>query len=234
MGGHVSQAPGTTQSDLSQNLNTSQGLVGTSASQGADLFNFATQALGKRDTLMQPYIKQQQDLASGVNGAAAVNAASLPLGSLQAQKAATKQQIMNTIPPGATRDYALAEADRNATSSTYDFIRSATLQAPQNLANVGQTEGQIGLSAAGAGQSGLNTALSGSNNLYGTGLQAKLTQDQIDAQRRAATLSFLGSLAGTATGGIVGGNLFGGGGAKAPAPPTYYPGVINGLSYQQG
>lgn len=170
----------------------STNIINTEASSGKSLVDFANKSFAKRSELQDPYIKQQQSIASGNMGDVTA-AMSLPLGTFQQQKAATKEQIMNTMPPGAARDYALAEAERKNTSSTYDFMRAATLQAPKNLAEIGQQEGQFGLAQGGLGFSGLHSALSGANSQLSGKMQA-------DAQQQSSTLGFIGSLAGRLAG----------------------------------
>jgi hypothetical protein len=151
-----------------------------------------TQELAQRNELRQPFIDQQKALASG-NMNAIRTAASPVFGQIEAEAQAQANQVRNTL-TGASRDFALAEVNRGKTSSIYDFIRKAYLQAPANLA-------ALGTENAGVGQ-GL---LQGATGALSGGINAMSNQQQLEAQRRAQSLGLVSNLfnfAGMAAGGF--------------------------------
>lgn len=157
---------------------------------GKDLVALGRDEFGRKKELQAPYEKQQRDLATG-NIGTMMSTMSVPMGMFKQQAKASRDQIMNTMPPGAARDYALAELDRNEVGGTYDFLRSAYLQAPVNLAQLSTEAGNFGLQATGQGANDINSGI--------TGRQGQM---QVAAQRQAAWMGMIGNIAGMAAGGL--------------------------------
>jgi hypothetical protein len=104
---------------------------------------------------------------------------------------ATREQIMNTTPPGAGRDAALARLEENKGSQTAGYLNQAATTGLQQNAQIGAGFGTSALQYLGADISGLNTASSSNQSVL-----------QAQEASKASTMQFLGSLAGA--GGMLG------------------------------
>lgn len=148
----------------------------------------------RMDTLQQPAIDYNKALASG-DKTAIMKAAAQPIGQITRANNTANANILNTLPPGAARDVALAQQTREAPSQIAQFVNSQTLAAPDKLANIGSGIGAFSLQELGGGLRANEDATSGRNQV--------LNQQ---AQGKAATLGFLGSLAGAGAGAYAGRN----------------------------
>ena len=109
--------------------------------------------------LEQPYINQQSALATGSPSAAL--AASMPqISQISGGFNAAKEQIGDTVAPGAARDTALANLQTQKATAIGNTEASAVAAAPQNLANVGAGLGAFSLQQLGASLSGFGGASS--------------------------------------------------------------------------
>lgn len=146
----------------------------------------------RMDDLQQPAIDYNKALASG-DKTALLKATAQPIGQITQASNSAKANIMNSLPPGAARDVALAEQARDAPSQIATFINGQSLAAPDKLANIGAGLGAFSLQELGGGLRASEDATSGRNQVLGQ-----------QAQGKAATLGFLGSLAGAGAGAYAG------------------------------
>lgn len=107
---------------------------------------------------------------------------------------AAKQSILNTVPPGAARDAALANLEVQKGTATGGALATQVQSAPEELANLGAGVGAFSLQQLGAalsGYGGANQAASG------------VAQEESAAQaNKLGLISGLAGAAGTAAGGI--------------------------------
>ena len=144
--------------------------------------------------LRQPLIQQQTALASG-NRQEAMGAILPILQQIGSGFHAARQQILNTLPPGAARDRALADLDMQAFSNIGAAQAATVGEAPKILASLGSESGGFGLQQLGAALAGMAGAS-----------QTNTAAAQIKAQQQASWLDFFGSLARTA-GGVAGAKI---------------------------
>lgn len=137
-------------------------------------------------SLEQPLISQQTALASG-SPQAALRAVSPQVGTIASGFNAAKEQIMNSVPAGPARDYALSQLPLQKDTAISGVLGQAVAAAPQQLANIGAGFGGLSLQELGASLSGASGAGTTSANIAGQANQAKANQ-----------LSLLGSLGGAA------------------------------------
>lgn len=164
------------------------------------------QMLGQFNQLNQPSIDYYKAITSG-NPAAALSAVAPQIGNVATQTQQAMGNIRNTVPQGAGRDVAMAQAQLGQGSQDAALLNNAftgALQGEQGLA--GQALGG-GLQEQGATLS----ALAGATSSLGASNQAYNNIDQAQAQRKAATMGFLGDVVGA--GATVGAAMLG-------KPPT--------------
>lgn len=167
-------------------VNTGKGITQQQLNVASTAGTQAAQDYAQFKSLISPLITQQTQLATG-DRAAALSAAQPIIGQLSSGFAAAKQNIMNSIPPGAARDKALADLQAQYATSIGGAQAQLVSQAPTTLANIGTSVGQFGLQELGAQ---LNALSGGSTTNFNTG--------QLQAQQQASLLNFFGSLAGAA------------------------------------
>ena len=119
---------------------------------------------GQYKTLSAPAISKYTALATG-SPQAALTAAAPEIGQLQSGYAAARQAILNNTPPGAARDQALANLERQTYTGTAGALASEVQQAPDILANIGAGMGAFSLQEVGAALSGYSGASSSNNQL---------------------------------------------------------------------
>jgi hypothetical protein len=114
-----------------------------------------------------------------------ISAVAPQIGELTRANQATKEAIYNSVPAGAARDIAMAQNERELPAQKATLLNTAYTGALDKLANVGSGLGAFSLQELSAGLKA--GELSGS------------TRNQVmqrDSEAKAATLGFLGSLAG--------------------------------------
>lgn len=116
-----------------------------------------------------------------------LSAAGLPISQISQAGQQSQANIMNTVAPGAARDYALASNARQTPTSEAQAVSSIYSSAFPTLASLGTQAAQLGLGQTTAGISSGNS----SANTY-----AQVGQEQ--NQAKASTLGFFGELAGAA------------------------------------
>jgi len=144
--------------------------------------------------LEQPLIQQQQALATG-DRSAALTAAMPTISTITGGFNASKEQIMNNVPPGPGRDAALANLQVNRATTTANTEAQMVNQDPSTLANLGSGLGAFSMQQLGA-------ALSG----YSGASQSEQSVMNVQEQQQAAKLG----VAGDALGGVGGavGSIF--------------------------
>lgn len=175
MGGKSS----TTKALEKQQLETNASVTAI-AKQQADL---SAKNLQQRDSLRAPLIQQQTAFASGDRNAV-IGAGAPIFGAIDQKARADSAQIDSTV-GGAERDFLKSQVSRDRTNQIYQFMSSVFQSAPQNLAALASEDASLGQNQAGTGLNAFNSSSNIANNLM-----------QLEAQRRAQTLGFLGSLAG--------------------------------------
>lgn len=185
--------------------------------QSKELLDFSKQRTAQMDTLLQPLIAFSQMTASGDKGA--MNTALAPsISGVTSAYAGSKNNIMDTLAPGAGREFALGQLERDKANNLAQLPNNAYLQSLNTLAQIGSGQGQFGLQQLGAGlRSGEGAS------------QTNSTVMQAEAQKKASQLGLLGSMAGAAgmamTGGMAGGMAKsggGGGGGTAMSLAPYF------------
>lgn len=182
----------------SQNIATQQTQL------GQQYAGLAQQSLSQMNTLEQPAISYYSNLVNSANSGnynALVQAAGPTLGTIAQQQNAAQENIYANVPAGAGRDYALAMLPQNTAGQVSQTLNQQYTGGLQSLAQLGAGYGSVGLQEAGAGLSGLSGAS-----------QTQNTVMQSQQQSKAATMGFLGSLAGGGASVLTGGLLGGGGG----------------------
>lgn len=173
------------------------------SAQRSDAMNQELFAESKKNTqrmydLQQPAIDFNTALSSG-DKSATMTAAAPAISEITRSNESAKANIMNTLPPGAARDVALAQQVRQAPSQVSQFINSNYLASKDKLANIGSGLGAFSLQQLGGGLRAGEDASNNRNSVLG--------QQQAG---KAATLGFIGSLAGAAGGAVTGGLSKGG------------------------
>lgn len=98
--------------------------------------------------LQQPEISFLQGVTAG---GPETTAAAMPFISQISQGfESSQQQIRNTIPPGAGRDFALSQLEEQKDTSTANFLNQQVLSAFDKLANIGSGLGSFSLQELGA------------------------------------------------------------------------------------
>jgi len=173
-----------TQKDITSQA---QGAAGGAAAQSAE-------DKARSNALIKPYT--DFNTAAGSMDPGAVTTAAAPfIENIGKGVTATREQIMNTMPPGAGRDAALARLEESKGSQTAGFLNQAAMQGLQQNAQIGAGFGSSALQYLGADISGLNTA-SSSN-------QAVL---QAEEAKWSSIMSLMGQVAGA--GGMLGMGAF--------------------------
>lgn len=145
----------------------------------------SNQDRAQRLALMDPAIQFNKALTSG-DRATAMAALAPALAPIDAATKANKEAIWESA-PGAARDVALQQNDAAGRTAVASTESNSFLSAFDKLANIGSGIGSFSLSEIGAGISA-GSAASQSN-------QAVMNAQ---AQQKASTMGFLGSLAGAA------------------------------------
>lgn len=145
----------------------------------------------RMDKLIQPAIDFNTALASG-DREKSLAVAAPAIRTITDGYRAAKDNIINTVPAGPARDFALASLERDRTTSTTDAITQPFLSSFDKLANIGSGVGSFSLQELGAGiRSGEGAGLS-FGDIAKTG-----------AAQKQSTMGFFGSLA-QAAGGVAG------------------------------
>lgn len=182
---------------------SSQNNVANSQQNSANLYSqLSQQSLAKQDALYQPAISYNTGLVNAANSgdySQLIQAAGPQLGTISQNFQQAKQNIGNTVAPGAGAQAAQAMLPGQQAGAIASTLNQSYTGALNNLSQLGAAYGGESLQFAGAGLSGL----AGASNTYGN------VANQ-EAQGKSSTMNLLGSLAGglgTAAGGGVFGKL---------------------------
>ena len=140
----------------------------------------------RRVALEQPAIDKYTALASG-DKTEALKASMPVLSQVSQGYAAAKQSIFNSLPPGASRDKAMADLETQKFTTTAGTQAQMVADAPDKLANIGAGLGSMSLQELGAALGANQGAATTASNVVGQ-------QNEMKAQN----LQLLGGLAGTA------------------------------------
>lgn len=150
----------------------------------------------------EQYAQYQKDIAplesklttlSSGNAPAAISAAMPEIAQITGGFQAAQQNIMNTIPPGAARDAALANLQVQKATTTSGTVASEIQQAPAQLAALGSGIGGFSLQQLGASLSGLSGA--------STSAGAVAAEENQAQANKVGLVSGLAGAAGSAAGG---------------------------------
>lgn len=144
---------------------------------------------------IQPLKSQLTALSSG-DRSQALSAAMPVISQLSSGYDAAKQGILNSIPPGAARDNALAQLEIQKATTTSGTLASEIQQAPTTLANLGAGEGAFSLQQLGAALSGYSGA--------STSAGAVASEENAAQANKVGMISGLAGAAGSAAGGLLG------------------------------
>ncbi len=141
------------------------------------------QSAERGQQLLQPSINRYRALVSG--GPAAFREAAPQIGEIDSGYTAAKENIFNTIAPGAARDSALAGLERDRATAKSGFLNDITMGAYDKLAAIGSGDLSYGLQQLGA------ALRAGEGASY-----SNQAQMQNETARKAATMNLLGSAIG--------------------------------------
>ena len=165
------------ESALASNLNTETSIANQEFTQSQA--NVAKMAQEEA-----PAISLYTGLTSG-NPQSQITAAAPIIGQIQSGYNASKESIMNQIPPGPARDYALSQLNVQQNSQTSGTIANITNNAFGQLAQIGQSTGAFGLQQVGA-----------SLNAFGGATSTASPVLQANSSSKASTLGTFGQLIG--------------------------------------
>jgi hypothetical protein len=180
----------------SQNISNANSISGQQLGVASQAGQQQSQLYNQFQQDIAPLTSQLTSLASG-NRQQALSAAMPVISQISGGFNASKQQIMNTLPPGAARDTALANLQTQSAGGIATAQANMVQQAPAQLAALGQGLGGMSLQELGAQLSGLSG-----------GSQTNIAAGQLAQQQQQSMLNFFSSLAGTA-GNLATGGLFG-------------------------
>ncbi len=188
---------------LGQEVGASQGTLG----QMQSILGPLVQTYEQQQQLQQPAIQFAQGLASG-NPADVTKAAAPQLSQIAQQYAGAKQNILDTTPKGAAQDFALMQLPQQQANTTAGLLGGEVNAGMNTLLGLGQgAQGALGNIASGLG--GLSMQQLGAGLTSGQGAsQTNQSVMNAQAQQKANTMNFLGSLSGAA-GTAASGGVFG-------------------------
>lgn len=140
----------------------------------------------KMDELSAPLIDKEKALAGGDRNKA-LEAAMPTVSKITGGYDAAKTSILNNLPPGASRDRALANLEESRAVGTGTAMAGEVAKAPEILANMASGFGGFSLQEVGA-------ALSG----YGGAASTNKSVMDAQNQQQAAKLGLVGQVAGAA------------------------------------
>lgn len=141
---------------------------------------------------IQPLKSQLTALSSG-DRTQALSAAMPIISQISSGYSAAQQQILNSIPPGAARDAALANLQVQKDTTTSGTLASEIQQAPTTLANLGAGQGAFSIQQLGAALSGYSGA--------STSAGAVAQEENAAQANKVGLISGLAGAAGSALGG---------------------------------
>jgi hypothetical protein len=146
----------------------------------------ASQQLSNANASLQPAINYYSGITSSAqngNYSGLIQAAAPQIGTIASGEKQAQANILQTIPPGAGRDAALAGLPAQQSAATASTLNQTYQQALQGLTGISQIQSGVGLQEGGAGLSAFSSAANTQQNIY---------QDK--TQAKASTMSNIGSL----------------------------------------
>lgn len=156
--------------------------------------DLATQEQAHRKALQQPTIDFYSKIVGG-DPNARMTAAAVPLGDIAKGSRGARESIMDSVPRGAGRNFALAQNENQKYSQSADYLNKAFMSAFPALSGLGTEAGQVGLQNTGAGMRGAEAAANTNQGVM-----------QSQQAQKAAQLGLIGSLAGAAGSAATGGS----------------------------
>lgn len=153
---------------------------------GNEFLNLSRQELGRRNELQQPGIDFYKNIISG-DPNARLTAAATPLADISRSARRAKEEIYNTAPRGAARDFALSQVPQQSYAQSADLLNKTYLSAFPALSQYGSESGNMSLQQAGAGLRGIEGGINTNKSVMDN-----------QQQQKASTMNLLGGLAGTA------------------------------------
>ncbi len=188
------------------NLAAEQGAYQNLTNTGNTLLNSGNTNIDKQQQFQQPLVDFLKSQMGSLSSRVSANA--VPIGQIARGTQQAQENILDTQPAGAARDFAVAGLKRDQAAQTSGLLNSTFLAAFPTLANIGNVDASTGLQQLGGGIRGLEGGAQGLGQI-----------NQRDAQTKQSTLGALGGLAGAA-GKVATGGLFSGGGGFGAAPST--------------
>lgn len=176
--------------------NNQNALAASQLKTNQEMLGFFKDRTAKMDTLQQPAIARFQKIASG-DPTAMISASAVPLGNIENSYRASKENIYDSVPSGAAREFALAGLSRDKGANISGTLNQGYLNAFNALLGIGKDQGAFGLQEAGAGITSGQAAGQTNQSLM-----------DASAQRKASQMGLFSSLAGAA-GTAAGGGVFG-------------------------
>ncbi len=153
-------------------LNAQRGIGAEQNAQAQWSIGQGQSAIDKMNQYQAPligYLKGQM-----TNQSNRVSSNAVPIGQIAQGNAQAKENILDSTPAGAGQSFALAGLKRDQAAQTSGLLNSSYLAAPGALAQLGQTQGQLGTALTGQG-GGL---LGGAATTYGNVAQQQLQANQ--------------------------------------------------------
>jgi len=129
-------------------------------------------AIDKMNQYQNPLIQYLKGQMTNQSNRVAANA--VPIGQIAQGVSQAKENILDSQPAGAGRDFALAGLKRDQSAQTSGLLNSAFLAAPGAMAQLGTQQGQLGTALTGQG-GGL---LGGAATTYGNVAQQQAQANQ--------------------------------------------------------
>ncbi len=150
-------------------------------------------AIDKMNQYQNPLIQYLKGQMTNQSNRVASNA--VPIGQIAQGGQQARENILDSVPAGAGRDFALAGVKRDQAAQTSGLLNSTYLAAPGGLAALGSQQGQLGTALTGQG-GGL---LGGASTTYGNVAQQ---QAQANQGWMNALMGVAGIAGKVATGGV--------------------------------
>jgi hypothetical protein len=164
--------------------------------------------MASADALKSPVLTYLQNAVT--DPTKTMQVAASPLSNITRASASAKQNIMDSVPEGAARDAALAQAAADAPAQKAAVLNDTFLGSLQTILGAGDGETATALQQAAVAANFGNSATS-SNQVAMGGSSTLMNAAQ---QRKAATMGALGQVAGMAGSFATAGMLSNGGGSK--------------------
>ena len=199
--------------NLKQAYTRQNDITNKSVGIGDNLYGQAQQAFGQRQDYLRQPTSFWQDMASG-DHTKMLTAAAPAISNISKQAQSAIGGIQDTVAPGAARNFAVAQIQRDKFSKGADFLNQAYMSSFPALQGLASDTGNFGLQQLGGGMRGFESAQEGNQQII-----------QSESARQAAKMNMIGSVASLAGGGVMGAIKGMGGGATKAAAPNYSDGI---------